>query len=35
MRTYEYPKLCLENLVLAERPLPQPAANEVVIRIAD
>lgn len=32
MRTYEYPKLGLENLVLVERPLPQPAANEVVVK---
>ena len=32
MRTYEYPKLGLENLALVERPVPQPAAKEVVVK---
>jgi len=32
MKTYEYSKLGLENLALVERPLPRPAANEVVVK---
>jgi NADPH:quinone reductase-like Zn-dependent oxidoreductase len=32
MKTYEYSKLGLENLVLVERPMPRPAANEVVVK---
>ena len=32
MRTYEYPNLGLENLALVERPLPRPAAHEVVVK---
>lgn len=32
MKAYQYPKLGLENLTLAERPLPQPAAGEVVVK---
>lgn len=32
MRTYEYSKLGLENLALVERPMPRPAAREVVVK---
>ena len=32
MKTYEYSKLGLENLAVVERPLPRPAAGEVVVR---
>jgi NADPH:quinone reductase-like Zn-dependent oxidoreductase len=32
MKVYQYPKLGLENLTLAERPLPQPAAGMVVVK---
>lgn len=32
MKSYEYSKLGLENLVLVERPVPRPAAHEVQIR---
>jgi NADPH:quinone reductase-like Zn-dependent oxidoreductase len=32
MKTYEYSKLGLENLALVERPLPHPAAREVVVK---
>jgi NADPH:quinone reductase-like Zn-dependent oxidoreductase len=32
MKAYEYSKLGLDNLALVERPLPRPAANEVVVK---
>jgi NADPH:quinone reductase-like Zn-dependent oxidoreductase len=32
MKTYEYSKLGLENLALVERPMPRPAAREVVVK---
>ncbi len=32
MKVYQYPKLGLENLTLAERPLPQPTAGGVVVK---
>lgn len=32
MKSYEYSKLGLENLALVERPAPNPAANEVVVK---
>ena len=32
MKTYEYSKLGLENLKLVERPMPKPAAHEVVVK---
>jgi len=32
MKTYEYAKLGLDNLALVERPLPRPAAREVVVK---
>jgi NADPH:quinone reductase-like Zn-dependent oxidoreductase len=32
MKTYEYSKLGLDYLALVERPLPRPAANEVVVK---
>ena len=33
MKSYEYAKLGLENLALVERPLPRPAAHEVVVKL--
>jgi NADPH:quinone reductase-like Zn-dependent oxidoreductase len=33
MKTYEFSKLGLENLVFVERPLPRPAAGEVVVKL--
>jgi NADPH:quinone reductase-like Zn-dependent oxidoreductase len=32
MKTYEYSKLGRENLALVERPMPHPAAHEVVVK---
>ncbi len=32
MRTYQYSKLGLENLAVAERPMPVPASREVVVK---
>jgi NADPH:quinone reductase-like Zn-dependent oxidoreductase len=33
MKSYEYPKLGLENLALVERPMPRPSAREVVVKL--